>query len=354
MKKRFLLSLVVFLSVLLVFVSCSKGEKGSSSSSVDATSSSTRNPNALKIALVVESTIDDKGWCQAMYDGLLEAKKDLGNKFEFKVFEKMLAIDSGSTFRQCAAEGYDLILAHGAQYKNPIIEVAEEFPDIAFAYGTSDQIVADNVFTYMPESEETGYLSGLLAGLLTKSNIVGLVGPVDGGDAARYNRGYVLGVQKANPKAKILVAHTGSFSDNVKASEIATSQIKSGADVLTGSSQQAVGALVATADSKDALWLGQDLAQFTIPAGKEKCVAASSYNYAAVIKSIIADLEKGVKGGVCIPLNFNNGGFVFEYNEALESKVTPAMKSMVDDALNSFKASAGVLSNWRDVDYSKL
>lgn len=355
MKKRIFVSLLLVFSIVLSFSSCKKGEeKGASAEKVETTSSATRNPDAYKIALVVESTIDDKGWCQAMYDGLLEAKKDLGNKFEFKVFEKMLAIDSGSTFRQCAAEGYDLILAHGAQYKNPIIEVAEEFPNISFAYGTSDQVVADNVFTYMPESEETGFLSGILAGLLTKSNIVGLVGPVDGGDAARYNRGYVMGVKEVNPKAKILVAHTGSFSDNVKASEIATSQIKNGADVLTGSSQQAVGALVATADSKDALWLGQDLAQLTIPAGKERCVAASSYNYAAVIKDIVTDLENGVKGGKCIPLNFNNGGFVFEFNDALSGKVTPEMRQMVEETLSAFKGESGILSDWRDVDYSKL
>lgn len=349
MKKYSKALLVSLLVLLFLFASCSKKTDAS------GTSSASESKSGYKIALVVESTIDDKGWCQAMYDGLVEAKSILGDKIEFKVYEKMLAIDSGSIFRQCAAEGYDLILAHGAQYKNPIIEVAGDFPNVAFAYGTADIIAGDNIFTYMPESEETGYLSGLLAGYMTKSNIVGLVGPVDGGDAARYNRGYVLGVQKANPSAKILVAHTGSFSDNVKASEIATSQIKNGADVLSGSAQQAMGALVATGDSKSALWVAQDYAQLDTEAGKRRSLAASSYNYGAVIVDIVNNyLDKGIKGGICIPLNFNNNGFGFKYNDALLSSIPENVVKEVDAALSSFKAKPGVLSNWRDVDYSKL
>ncbi len=310
--------------------------------------------DTIKIALIIENTIDDKGWCQAMHDGITAAMEQLPGKIEYSYSEKMAVVDAGSIARQYVADGYDLIIGHGAQYKNIILELAEEYPDVSFAFGTSSEIGPANVFTYMPESEETGYLSGLIAGLTTKANIVGLVGPVDGGDAARYNRGFVLGVQKVNPKAKILVTHSGSFSDYVKAGEIATSQIQNGADVLTGSSQQAIGALRATAESPTALWLGQDLAQLTTEEGKAKCLAASSYNYAAVIIGLVEKLEAGVKGGECIPMNFNNGGFVFEYNPALEDKVPAEAKAAVDEALKTFEASAGVLSNWSSVDYSTL
>ncbi len=180
----------------------------------------------------------------------------------------------------------------------------------------------------MPESEETGYLSGLIAGMTTKKNIIGLVGPVDAGDAARYNRGFVLGVQAVNPKAKVMVAHSGSFSDFVKAGEIAQSQIRAGADVLTGSSQQALGALRAVADyrNQDIWWVGQDIAQINIAEGY-KVIAASSYNYASVIVGFVEKLDKGVKGGEVIPMNFNNGGFVFQFNAALKDKYTGALRT---------------------------
>jgi basic membrane protein A len=314
-------------------------------------------PKTVKVALIIENTIDDKGWCQAMYDGLVVAKKELGNHLDFSYSEKMLPVDAGSAARQYAAQGYDIIIGHGAQYKNLIMEMAEEYPNITFSFGTSAEIGPPNVFTYMPESEETGYLNGLIAGLTTKSNEVGLIGPVDGGDAARYNRGFVLGVQAVNPKAHVQVAHTGSFSDYVKAGDLAQNQIGSGADVLTGSSQQAIGALTAVGDAKyrnqGIWWVGQDLAQLSTAEGKAKCIAASSYNYGAVIVGLVGKIDAGVKGGECIPMNFNNNGFVFEYNPALSAQVTPEIRAKVDSALAALRASAGTI-NWSAVDYSKL
>lgn len=336
----------IFVFALVLVAACSLFAGGSSEASA--------SDGKLKVALIVENTIDDKGWCQAMYDGLVSAHNDIPEEFEFVYAEKQAPVDAGSMARQFVADGYDLIIAHGAQYKNLILELADMYPNVSFAYGTSAELGPENVFTYMPESEETGYLSGLIAGMLTKTNIVGLVGPVDGGDSARYNRGYVMGVQAVNPDAKILVAHTGSFSDYVKASEVATSQLGQGADVLTGSSQQAIGALRATAESENALWVGQEIAQFSTTEGQKKCVAASAYNYGAVVKQLVASIKAGKKGGEVIPLNFNNGGFMFEFNPALKSVVTPEIEAKVNEALASFKAQSGTLKNYTEVDYSKL
>ncbi len=313
--------------------------------------------DAFRIALIIENTIDDKGWCQSMHDGITQAIAEMPDRnIEYSYAEKLLPVDAGSIARQYVAEGYDLIIAHGAQYKNLVMEIAEEYPDVSFAFGTSSEIGPENVFTYMPESEETGYINGLIAGTDTKVGIVGLVGPVDSGDSARYNRGYVLGVQAVNPDAKILVAHTGSFSDYVKSSEVATSQLSSGADILTGSSQQAIGALRATAESPTAMWVGQDLAQLTTEEGKLKCIAASAYNYAAVVKELVEKIESGTKGGECIPMNFANGGFVFDYNPDLKADwVSPELEAMINEAIASFKAdSDGTLADWAAVDYSTL
>ena len=67
------------------------------------------------------------------------------------------------------------------------------------------------------------------------------------------------------------------------------------------------------------------------------------------VVGLIESLDEGVKGGVCIPMNFNNGGFVFDYNPALSSLVTDEIRAKVDEALASFEASAGVLADWADV-----
>ena len=312
------------------------------------------DPNLVKIALIIENTIDDKGWCQAMHDGILEAQELLPGRIEYSYSEKMKPVDAGSAARQYVSQGYDIVIAHGAQYKNLILEMADEYPEVTFAFGTSSDVGPKNVFTYMPESDETGYLSGLIAGMTTKKNIVGIVGPVDAGDAARYNRGYVLGVKAANPNARIMVAHSGSFSDFIKAGEVAQSQIKSGADVLSGSSQQALGALRAVADQKDKniWWVGQDIAQIGIPEGY-KVIAASSYNYAAVVVGLVEKLDAGITGGMSLPMNFNNGGFIFEFNPALANISDGAIKAKVNEAIAAFTAKANTV-DYTSVDYSKL
>jgi basic membrane protein A and related proteins len=291
-------------------------------------------PSKVKIALIVESTVDDKGWCQAMHDAIKAVQQKVGPAaLEYSYSEKMKPVDAGSAARQYAASGFDIVIAHGAQYKNLVLEMAEEFPKTTFAFGTSAEIGPKNVFTYMPESEQTGYLNGLIAGLTTRTNVIGLVGPVDGGDAARYDRGFVLGVKAVNPKAEVKVAHTGSFGDFVKAGELAHTHVKGGADVLTGSSQQALGALRAVATYKDRAvwWVGQDVAQLAMPEGS-KVIAAASYSYAAVVEALVAKRRAGVLGGENLPLTFANGGFVFRFNDAVGPVLTKDVRARVDAA----------------------
>ena len=82
--------------------------------------------------------------------------------------------------------GYDIIIAHGS----PVCKHSKGScpqPSLGhLAYGTGEDTSIPNVFTYTPKSEQTGYLNGIAAGLGTKTNVIGLIGSVDGGDAARY------------------------------------------------------------------------------------------------------------------------------------------------------------------------
>ncbi len=306
----------------------------------------------VRVALIVESTVDDKGWCQAMHDAIKVVQKKYGNTLvEYSFSEKMKPVDAGSAARQYASKGFEIIICHGAQYKNLVLEMAEEFPRTSFAFGTSADIGPKNVFTYMPESEQTGYLNGIIAGMVTKANIIGNVGPVDGGDSARYNRGFHLGVKSVNPKADVKLAYTGSFGDFVKAAELAHTDIKAGADVLTGASQQATGALRAVAEykGKNIWWVGQDLTQLAMPESS-KVIAAASYDYTAVVEGIIAKREAKVLGGENLPLNFANGGFVFQFNEKVGPVLTPAVRKAVTAAEKSMKAGKLPIA-WKEVKF---
>jgi len=304
----------------------------------------------VRIALIVASTVDDKGWCQSMHDAITAVQKEYGAALvEYSYSEKMQPVDAGSAARQYAAKKFDIIICHGAQYKNLVNELAPDYPATTFVFGTSADIGGKNVFTYMPESEETGYLNGIIAGMVTKSNVIGVVGSVDGGDSARYERGFVLGAKAANPAATVKVAHTGSFGDFVKASDLAKVHMQAGADFLTGSSQQAMGALKAVADVKDKTiwWAGQDTSQLAVPEAP-KVIAASKYEYRAVVEGLVAKHEAGVKGGENIPMNFANKGFSYQFNEKVGKVLTPAIKKAVE------KAKADLISGKLKLDWKAV
>ncbi|MBN2873534.1 MAG: BMP family protein [Spirochaetales bacterium] len=331
------------LAIVMATVGCAKKE---------AAVPSAPEKEKVQIALIIESTVDDKGWGQAMHDAIVAVQNKRGaDAIEYNYSEKMKPVDAGSAARQYASRGFDIIIAHGAQFKNLILELSEEFPAMTFAYGTNADVGPKNVFTYMPMSEETGYINGIIAGMITKSGVIGVVGPVDAGDSARYNRGFWLGVKAANPKAEIKVAHTGSFADYVKAGELAQTQIKAGADVLTGAAQQATGALRAVAEYKDKpiWWLGQDTLQLTMPEGY-KVVAAASYDYAPVVAAMIDKRAAGILGGENLPLTFNNGGFIYKFNDTVGPVLTAEIRAAADKARAEI-TSQSLKLDWQAVKY---
>jgi basic membrane protein A len=82
-----------------------------------------------------------------------------------------------------------------------------------------------------------------MAAMLTKSKVIGVVGPIETGDAKLYVDGFVAGVKATDPEVEVRVTYIGSFSDVALAAEAATTHIAAGADVLTGTAQMVVGAI---------------------------------------------------------------------------------------------------------------
>lgn len=260
----------------------------------------------IRIGLICESTVDDGLWCESMYKALLRVQQRRGDII-VGLSEKENPVAAGTAIMQFIAQGYDIIIAHGAQYASIVKDLAPTYPSVIFAYGTGEDTSMENVFSYTPRSEQTGYLNGVAAGLSTKSNVIGLIGSVDGGDAARYDRGFILGVQSVNPKAEIKVVHTGTYIDYIRSSQMAHLYVRTtGADILSGSSQQSKGALRAVEDypGEDIFWLGVDP---TSP----KVLAAQAYNWVPMLDSLLEYRSRGIHGGINLQLDFANGGFSY-------------------------------------------
>lgn len=293
----------------------------------------------IRIGLILPSTVDDMAWSQSMVEGLKAVQKKMGeSNVEIAISEKLgRAVDAGAATRQYASQGFDIVFAHGSQYQSVLPEIAKDFPKTTFAYGTGFQ-TGPNIFAYDPQAQDGGYLLGILAAKMTKSGVIGIVGPVEAGDAAKYNYGIQQGVTKTNPKAKVRIAYTGSFNDIVGAGELAKTHMTAGADILTGSSQQAVGAVRAVAEKAGAFWLSTDLDQSSI--GPNAVLASQVYNWEKVVNRIIDLRKKGTLGGQVLTLSFADGTLELVYNSKLAGRIPKDVAAAVEKAKKDIASGA--------------
>lgn len=315
--------LVIWFVLLALLVSgCSTGGGGKA--------------KVLRVAVIMPSTINDLAFSQSMYDALIKVQKDLGgtSKMELAYSENMFVVDdAAAAIRDYATQGYNLIIAHGSQYGSSLKEIAPDFPKTVFAHGTTVNTFADvgitNVYAYEAASQEGGYVNGIMAGKLTKSNVIGVVGPIETGDAKLYIDGFVAGVKASNPSAKVNVNYIGSFSDVALASEAASTHIAAGADVLTGSAQMVVGA-IGKAKDNGVLWFGTQASQTRL--APNIVVANLIYDWAPMLKEIINQIDKGVYGGKAYVINLKNKGQVMEYNSGFN--LPAEVKKLAEDTVN--------------------
>ena len=228
------------------------------------------------------------------------------------------------------------MIAHGTQYGTSLFDIAPDFPETSFAWGTATDTGADagltNIFAYEASAEEGGYVNGVMAALMTEANVIGVVGPVQAGDALLYINGFIQGVEATNPDAELLVAYTGSFSDVAAGTDVGNSHIAAGADVLTGTSQMVVGAIEAV-QSEGGYWFGTQSDQS--PQWPDAVVSSQVYNWAPVLTDMIEKIQAGELGGTAYNLTLANGGQTFVFgNVSIPADVLAA----------AGEAAAGILS----------
>lgn len=279
----------------------------------------------LTVALVAPSAQDDVAFTQSMSDSL----KRLGivpqiTDGTFVVEEAAAAI------RGYAEDGVNIVIAHGTQYGGSLAEIAPDFPETSFIWGTAtDTQGLANVFAYNPEADQGGYVNGYIAAAL--SDTIGVVGPVEAGDAVAYIEGFAKGAE-ANGATSPSIVYTGSFSDVALATTTAQAHADNGVGALTGTSQSAVGA-VTVATANDLPWFGTQ--SNTEAWESDLTVASQVYHWDVVLSDMIEQIEGGTLGGEAMSLTLENGGLVMEFNGCydLDSDVKDAAQGIIDDII---------------------
>jgi basic membrane protein A len=292
----------------------------------------------LKVALVAPSATNDLAFTQSMYSALKSLQAKYGFKLSVSENEFVVA-NAADIIRTYASEGYNLIIAHGSQYGGTIQQLAPQFPKVSFAWGTASSTFGlKNVYAYSAASNQGGYVEGYLAGLISKSKVVGEIGPIATGDAQLYIDGFKAGVLAAAPSATVHVSYTGSFSDPSLMSKQATEYLAEKADVLTGSSQSVVGA-ISVAKANNIAWFGTQWTQASL--APKQVVASQVYNWMPVLTSILNGIKAGKLGGQSYSITLKNGGESIQYNPGYP--LSSAIKAAAAKKVAAIEANSIVL-----------
>ena len=189
-------------------------------------------PEPLKVAFAYVGPVGDGGWTFAHDNGRKEMEKALGDKVVTSFVESVPeSADAERVFRDLAGQGNKLIFGTTFGYMESMLKVAADHKDIKFEHATGYK-TAENLRTYDSRTYEGAYMAGVIAGAMTKSNTLGVVGSVPIPEVIRNINSFTLGAQSVNPKVKTKVVWVNEWFSPPKETEAATALINGGADVL--------------------------------------------------------------------------------------------------------------------------
>ncbi|PHR25987.1 MAG: BMP family ABC transporter substrate-binding protein [Desulfotalea sp.] len=184
----------------------------------------------MKVGFVYVSPIGDAGYSYAHDVGrqAVEAMEGVTTSYVESVSE---GPDSGRVILNMARKGYDVIFATSFGYMDPMLKVAKRFPKVAFLHCSGFK-QSENMGNYFGRMYQARYLTGIVAGEMTKSNIIGYVAAFPIPEVIRGINAFALGVQSVNPDATVRVVWTKTWYDPATEKEAAKSLLDVGADIL--------------------------------------------------------------------------------------------------------------------------
>ena len=215
----------------------------------------------LKIAFVHVGSISDKSWTWSHYQGARHLKANMDG-VRIQTLEFIPEGDpSLDVFRDLAAQGTDLIFGTSFGYMDPMLQAAADFPETTFLHATGYK-ASSNMGNYSGAAEEGSYLSGMVAGASTESDVIGYVAAFPIPEVLRGINAFTLGAREVNPQARVHVLWTSTWFDPPVEGSVAQMQLDAGADVIA--MHQDSPAIGQVAEAGGAKWVGHgtDMTEF--------------------------------------------------------------------------------------------
>ena len=223
------------LAAAAALVGCGKKEEPApapQAAAPAAASAPAPKPEPLKIAFAYVGPVGDGGWTFAHDNGRKAVEKEFGDKVVTSFVEKVPeSADAERVFRDLAGQGNKLIFGTTFGYMEPMLKVAADSKDVKFEHATGYK-QADNMRTYDSRTYEGAYMAGVIAGKMSKTGTLGVVGSIPIPEVIRNINSFTLGAQSSNPKIKTKVVWVNEWFNPPKETEAAQSLVNQGADVL--------------------------------------------------------------------------------------------------------------------------
>lgn len=293
--------------------------------------------NKLTVGLVFDvGGRGDKSFNDAAYRGLERAKKELDINFEY--IEPGQGADREAALRQLSSrDDISIILGIGFIFTDDITIIAREFPDKKYAcvdYTMSPgTTIPSNLIAIEFKEEEGSFLVGALAGLVTKTNVVGFVGGMQSPLIKKFEVAYVAGVKHANPKCEVLIGYAGitgeAFKNPSKGKELALGQYARRSDIIYHASGVTGLGVFEAAREKKKLAIGVDSDQY------HEAPGFILTSMTKIVDTAIFDVIKAAKdgsftGGTMQTFGLKSKGVDYVYDENNKSLIPDDVRNKVE------------------------
>jgi len=184
---------------------------------------------SFKVALLTPGPISDQSWNGGAYDGLIAIRDSLGARVSH--IQTKTPAEFDENFRQYGAQGYDLVFGHGFEFQDTALRVAPEFPHTIYIT-TSGTSTAKNVAGMEFAFEEGSYLAGMIAGAMTKTDMIGMIGGTELPPVKRSFAAFESGARSVSPRIRTIVSYIGNWDDISAGKEQAIAQISRHIDII--------------------------------------------------------------------------------------------------------------------------
>jgi basic membrane lipoprotein Med (substrate-binding protein (PBP1-ABC) superfamily) len=288
--------------------------------------SNTSTAKPFKVALLTPGPVSDKSWNGGAYAGLMAIRDSLGA--EVSHIQTRTPAEFDENFRQYGAKGFDLVFGHGFEFQDAALRVAPSFPKTVFVT-TSGTSVGPNLAGAEFAFEESSYLAGIVAGRMTKSNLLGAIGGTELPPVKRSFEAFEQGARSVNPRVKVIVSYIGNWDDVSAGKEQAIAQISRGVDVIFQNADAAgLGVFQAVREASGAWIIGANANQNEI--APEQTLGSVVIDLPHAFLLIAQDVKKGGFKGKVYSLGLHDNVVTFVPNPAVSTRIPSSILTETD------------------------